>query len=201
MDCVMITEFSDGGRARVRKSRIRRSWTSVKGVPGTKLYSGGRRCKKPGGGMTTVSTDTPPASSWVCHIRPISPPSGPGHPKKMCIRVDDGYDMGEWNVFARGSWTRGLDGMGVVRSGGESNRKATNDFVECSRNRFGRLMLIGGFRVPKTPGSCLFCNSNGMANRCGIYRSPNRGVDGEFVGCASPSSAITWNVHRHVVKF
>lgn len=123
--------------------------------------------------------------------------------EKVCIRVDDGYDMGEWNVFARGSWTRRIDGLRVVRSRGESNRKATNDFAECSRNRFGRLTLVGGFLVPKTPGSCLFRHSNRMAikgNRRGIYRGPNRGIDGEFVGCASPSSATAWNVHRHVVK-
>jgi hypothetical protein len=121
----------------------------------------------------------------------------------MCIRVDDGYDMREWNVFARGSWARRLYELRVVRSRGESNRKSTNDFAECLGNRVGRLPLVGVFLVPKTPGSCLFRNSDGMAikgDRCCIYRGPNGGVDGEFVDCASPSSSITWNVHRHVVK-
>jgi len=213
MDCVVIAEFSDGWDLVVRVGNgqsegkevadkeeldFREGCATNEVIFWWKEMQEGRRRNDDGEHRypTSVVLGLP--------YTPYFSTQWPGVSEEMRIRVDDGYDMGEWNIFARGSWTRGLDGLWVVRSGGESNRESTNDFAECSRNRFGRLMLIGGFRVPKTPGSCLFCNSNGMAiegDRCGIYRSPNRGVDGEFVGCAIPSSSVTWNVHRHVVKF
>ena len=118
----------------------------------------------------------------------------------MSVRIDDTDDMGEWDVFARGRSARRLDGLWVIRSGGESNREARSDFAECLRNQVGMLRLVGGLSVP---GSRLFRNSDGMTierDRCGIYRGPNRGVNGEFLGSARASSSITWNMYRHFVK-
>jgi hypothetical protein len=127
----------------------------------------------------------------------------PRIPEKVCIGVDDADDMGERNVFACGCWPGRLDGLRVVRSRGESNRKAANNLAECLGNRVRRLLLICGLLASKAPGSCLFCNSDGMTiegDRCVIYRSPSGGVDSEPIGSSTLSNSITWSGYEHVVN-
>lgn len=97
----------------------------------------------------------------------------PRVPEELRIRIDDGNDMGEWNVFPRcWRWTWRLDGLRVIRSAGEANGDAPSDFAKCLRDRVGGLELVSGLLVPKTPGSCLVGESDGMA----IERD-RRGID------------------------